>query len=130
MVETAVTDVVRSTITTDDPLATLREIVAQICQLLASFAALLSTGLDHWFEFLSCCTAGVSIVLTCNPFLSCGLEFCWSFFVCNCFLEDSLDAVAHLLVGQNHTHTKLTEVFEEGVSPSRTLALFVGSVWR
>ena len=40
MVETAVTDIVRSTVTTDDPLTALNQVVIQSLELLANWAAL------------------------------------------------------------------------------------------
>ena len=113
MIKTTVADIVRSTVTTDDPLATLCEEVAQLSELLASFATLLSTSLNHGFELLSGCAACYCIVLSIDPFLSSCLVFCRSFFGSDNVLQQLLNACTHLLVSKDHTHTKLAEVFEQ-----------------
>ena len=71
---------------------------------------------------------GISIVLSGNPSLSSLLIFGRYLVAGNHLLQESLYASLHLLVGKDHTETKLTEVLEERVGPCRTLTLLVGSI--
>ena len=48
----------------------------------------------------------------------------------NFTLQEVSDTSTHLLVSQSHTETKFAEVFEQGVSPCRTLTLFIFSTSR
>ena len=111
VVKTAVTDVIRCTVTTDDPLATLREEVAEFIELCATWATVFLTCLDEWEELVGCCATCCCIVLACFPFLCCCLEL----FRCAVasLSQEGGDASAHLLVGEQHTHTKFAEVLEE-----------------
>ena len=113
MVKTTVTDIVRGTVTTNNPLAALSKEVAEFGQLLASVATLLGTSLNHRLELKSGSAACLSIVLTVNPFLSSGLVFGRSLSSGNNVLQQLLNACTHLLIGKDHTHTKLAEVLEE-----------------
>ena len=55
MVETTVTNIVRSTVTTDDPLAALNEIVVEFLKFLANGASCLNTFFDERTELSSSC---------------------------------------------------------------------------
>ena len=69
MVETAVTDVVRGTVTTDDPLTALNEVVVERLELLANGAALGSALGDALAELRSNLLGLVGILLVGNPLL-------------------------------------------------------------
>ena len=104
--------------------------MAEFVKLLANGATLGCALLDQGLELEGCGTAGFSIVLAGNPFLS-GLLVCLAHLVAlNHLVEEGLNACTHLLVGQYHTQTELAEILEEGVGPCGTLTLLVGGVRR
>ena len=128
MVETAVTDIVRSAVATDNPLAALYEIVVEGLELLADVATGVRTGLNHRLQ--NCCQALclVSIVLLLYPLLGSSLELGWRALVLNGLGEEHGNTLLHLLVAENHTETELAEVLEQRVVEGRTLTLGIGGV--
>ena len=113
MVETAVTDIVRSAVATDDPLAALYEIVVERLELCANGAALLSTCGDERLELGSSLLRTLRIVHVGHPLVSSGYELCRNMLVGLCLFEEVADALLHLLVAKNHTETELAEVLEQ-----------------
>ena len=71
MIETAVANIVRSTVATDNPLAALYKIVVESLQLLTYRATLLSTSGNQRLQLCSCFLRAISIVLGSNPLVSC-----------------------------------------------------------
>ena len=69
VVQTAVTDVVRGTVATDNPLRTLNEIVVERFQFGASFATFGCTSLDEGFEFCTRHLRCVGVVFGVEPFV-------------------------------------------------------------
>ena len=128
MVETAVTDVVRSTVTTDNPLAALYEIVVEGLKLLAYRASLGCALGNQRLQLSSCCLGCISVVLGCNPLAGCLLVFLRSLVALNHLVEQLYNALLHLLVTEHHTETELAEVLEQRVVEGRTLTLGVGGV--
>ena len=113
MVETAIADIVRSTVATDNPLRALNEIVVESLKLLAYLAASLCTSGNHRFEDFSETLCLICVVLLLNPFLSCSLVFCRCAFRSDYLLEEECYTLLHLLVTHYHTETKFTEILEE-----------------
>ena len=131
MVETAVTDVVRGTVATDDPLAALDEVLGQALQLLAYGAiGLLDAAIDHDLKLRSQLLRLIGIEHVVDPCLHQLFGFSRSVFVLDSLLEELNYALTHLLVGQLHAEAELAEVLEEGVGPSRTAAHVVLRVGR
>ena len=130
VVESTVTNVVGSTVTADNPLASFGEIVAEFKELLSEFVTLGSTSLEYGFHLVSHFTSDGGVVLVVNPTLSEFFHFCARAFAHEDFAKQRLDAGTHLLVCHHHAQTELTEVFEEGVCPSGTLTLLVLAVGR
>ena len=77
VVETAVTDVIGSTVTTDDPLAALHEIVVEGLQLSAGGTAGSSASGNGFAELRSNLLGLISIFAVGNPFLSQSLVIQW-----------------------------------------------------
>ena len=130
VVQTAVTDVVRGTVATDNPLRTLNEIVVECFQFGASFATFGSTSLDEGFEFCTRFLRCVGVVFSVEPFVGSLLKLGRHLIVGHEVGKQHRNALAHLLVAQCHTHTKLAEVFEQRVVESRTLTSLIGCVRR
>ena len=125
MVQTTVTDVVGSTVTTDDPLAALHEVVLQFLQLCAYGTTCSGTGINVGDEGSGSSLGSLSVILGLNPSLGSSLVLSTGLVAGQHLLQQGVDAGAHLLVGNGHTQTKLAEVLEERVGPSRTLTLGV-----
>ena len=128
VVQSAVANVVGSAVTTDDPLRTLGEIVAEFVELCANRATFGLTGLDERFETGGGRLALGRFVLAVEPLLCGFLEFCAHMLIVEATREDFGDAGAHFLVGQGHTESVFAEVFEKRVGPCRSVSLFVGGV--
>ena len=112
VVETAVADVVRSTVTTDDPLAAFNQVLRQTGDGLAAIAFVLGSFYhrnDLFSQFLSL----VCIVHVFNPSLEYFLVFSRSTFRCNSFFHSLHDTCAHLFVGELHTQTEFAEVLKQ-----------------
>ncbi len=112
MVETAVTDIVRGTVTTDDPLRTLYEVVIQGLEFLANGAALGSALGDASTQLRSNLLRLVGILAVVNPLLSESLVLVAGIAVDH-LLEQLSHALLHLLVTKGHTETELAEVLEQ-----------------
>src|SRR5574344_1747694 len=125
VVETSVTNIIRCAVTTNNPLASLHEIVREFGKLLADRATSVAASLNSRSEFRCCCLRSVCIFLASNPFFCCFLKLCRSVFLCKEFVEHCHNTASHLLVGYSHTQTIVAEVLEEGVRPCRTLTLIV-----
>ena len=127
MVKTTVTDIIRSTVTTDDPLAAFNKILLQISDLLAVVAFIFSSFYhrnDLFGQFLSL----FCIQHIVDPFSKYFFVFSRAAIRSDSFVHYFHQTGTHLFVSQFHTQTKFTEVFEQGVSPCRTVTLFVHSV--
>ena len=127
VVETAVTDVVRSTVATDNPLRTFNEEGLQTVDGSASRAFVLGS-FNHRDDLVGQFFRLLGVVLVVNPCLECFLVVGRSSVVGDSIFHSLLDAGTHLFVGQFHTETELAEVLEQRVSPSRTMSLFVRSI--
>ena len=112
MIQTTVTNIVRSAVTTDDPLASLHEVLRQALQLTTDLATCSGTGLDHRNQLSGSSLACLSVLLTSDPLLSGSLELSGSLRLQRS-LQQRLDALVHLLVCQDHTQTELAEVLEQ-----------------
>ena len=113
MVETAVTDVVRSTVTTDNPLAALYEIVVEGLKLLAYRTTLGSILGNQRLQLSGCSLRGICIVLAGNPLAGSFLVFLRNLVALEHLTEQLLNALLHLLVTEHHTETELAEVLEQ-----------------
>ena len=129
VVEAAVTDVVGSTVTTDDPLTALHDVLLQVVEAGADGTLILGS-FQHGHDALVDVLRLVGIQCVVQPFLEDGLVFGGSSFVGNAFLHQLGDALAQFLVGQFHTQTKFAEVLEQGVCPCRTVTFLVLRVRR
>ena len=120
MVQTAETDVVSPTVTTEDPLALLHQVILQVNDLLAVVTtAFLASGHNLVGQLGSSNTA-LTVV---DPLLEEVFEFLVAAVaVGDCFLHDALHSVAHLAGSGGHTETELGVVLEQAVGPSHTLA--------
>ena len=128
MVETAVTNIVRGTVATDNPLAALNEVVVEGLELFADWATGFSPFFNEWFQCCSCNLGRVGIIFAVYPVL-CGFLECSR----NCIVgyqlcQQNNDALFHLLIAHGHTETELTEVLEQRIVESRTLSLVVGRI--
>ena len=112
MVQTTVTDIVRSTVTTDNPLALLNQIVLEFCNGSAVLTFIFSS-FHHWNDLFGSGFALVCIVLTINPFLECFFVFCWTSITGDSILHSSFDTCTKFLVSQSHTQTEFAEIFEQ-----------------
>ena len=125
MVKTAVTDIVRSTVATDNPLAAFNDMVFVVEDLFASIAtACLASSYDRFVEAVS----DSSIVLVVKPLLEHRLHLLGAASAAECLGEESRQTLADLAVSDLHTETVLAEVLEEGVRPCRTMTLCVGGI--
>ena len=112
MVQTTVTDIVRSTVTTDNPLALLHQVVLEFGDCCAVFTFIFSS-FHHRDNLFGSSLALICIVFTVNPFLECFLVFGRTSIAGDSILHGSFDACTKFLVGQSHTQTELAEVFEQ-----------------
>ena len=127
VVETSVTDIVRSTVTTDNPLAALDEVILELGNGLAEFTFILGS-FYHRNNLGSSSLALVGIILTVEPLLEGLFVFSRSAFSSNSSLHGFYQTAAELLVGKFHTQTEFAEVLEQRVCPCRTLTLLVGCI--
>ena len=112
MVKTTITDIVRSTVTTDDPLAAFNKILLQFSDLLAVVAFILSSfnhRNDLFGQFLSL----FCIQHIVDPFSEQFFHFSRSAISSNSLVHHFHEASTHLFVSQFHTQTEFTEVFEQ-----------------
>ena len=93
VVQTTVADIVRSTVATDNPLAALHQIVAQLLQLLADVTAGLHAFGNEGLQRLSCGLAALSVLLVVDPLLCSGLVAFGSLFTGDHFLQQRRDAL-------------------------------------
>ena len=110
MVETSVADVVRSTVTTDDPLAALNEVILVSENLLASVT---TTSLTSSYNLRSESLGLSSILLILDPLLHQCLEFSRAASARLSLGHETSETLLHLLVGNSHTETEFAEVLEE-----------------
>ena len=113
MVKTTVTDVVRSTVTTDDPLAALYEIVVEGLQFLTYRTTLGSALSNQRLQLSGCSLRSVGVILASNPLAGSCLVFLRSLVALEHLTQQLLYALLHLLVTEHHTETKLAEVLEQ-----------------
>ena len=113
VVETAVTDIVRSTVTTDDPLTALYEVVIQSLELLANGATSGSALGDALAELRSNLLRLLGIVLISNPLSSELFVLSAGLIAIDHLLQQLSYALLHLLVTKSHTQTELAEVLEQ-----------------
>src|SRR5574344_425588 len=113
MVETTVTDIVRSTVATDNPLTSLNEIVVECLQFSTCSTSFGSTCLNHRFQLFCSNLRCVCVIFACKPFLSSSFEFSRSIFFCYSLVEKERYTFFHLLVTKCHTHTEFAEVLEQ-----------------
>ncbi len=125
VVETAETDVVGSAVTGDDPLAALHD---EALQGHDAFAYVTLAGGTEGNDGLVDLAGGHSVVAVVEPLLGLGLDFSRAAVAGQGLLHEGGQTHLHLLVGDGHTETKLSEVLKEGVCPSRTMAAEVGGV--
>ena len=103
VVNTAVTDIVRSTVTTDDPLAAFHQILSQALQLFADRATCCDTLFDDCFDLRSQFFGLICIVHVFDPCFQYFLSFCRSIVGCQDFVEQLHDTCTHLFVSEFHT---------------------------
>ena len=112
MVETTVTDVVRGTVATDNPLAAFYQVLRQTGDSLAA-VALVFGSFYHRNNLFSQFLALVCIVHVFNPSLEYFFVFSRSSFCCDGIFHSLHDTSAHLFVGKLHTQTEFAEVLEQ-----------------
>ncbi len=125
MVQTAETDVVRSTVTGYDPVRTLHDIVLQIENGLADVAA---ACLAQRYQLVGDGTGCHSVVGRVKPLLCQLMDLLAARRAFRSGLHRLGQATAELLVGDKHAEAKLCEVLEERVAPRRTVTLLVDSI--
>ena len=112
MVKTTVTDIVRSTVTTDNPLAAFNKILLQFCDLFAVITFIF-VSFDNR-DNLSCQFFRlVSIQHIVDPFSEQFFHVSRSAVGSNSFVHNLHDTCTHLFVSQFHTQTEFAEVFEQ-----------------
>ena len=94
-------------------------------KLLADRATLLGASGDEGLELGSSLLATLGVVHVGQPVVGGSDELGGNVLLGLGISQQVADALTHLLVGERHTETKLTEVLEEGVVEGRTLALLV-----
>ena len=112
MVKTTITDIVRSTVTTNDPLAAFYKILLQFSDLFAVVTFILvsfNNRNDLSSQFLSL----VRIQHIVDPFSEQFFHFSRSAISSNSLVHHFHEASTHLFVSQFHTQTEFTEVFEQ-----------------
>ena len=122
MVETTITDIVRSAITTDNPLATFNQMIFLYKNLLASIA---TASLAESYDLRSNLLGNLSIFHIVEPLLEECLKFIRALLALETFVHEASQTLLHLLIGNSHTQAIFAEVLEEGVRPCRTLALLI-----
>ena len=121
MVNTAESDIICPSVTTEYPLGFLGEEVFVLNDILA-YAAVFA--FQSRYQLVGCRSVGNAAVVGIQVFLANSLN---SFVigigknVFNLCLQSASDSV----LGKQHTHTKLSIVFKQGVVPSGSLAFFV-----
>ncbi len=122
MVESAVTDIIGSTVTTDDPLAAFNDMVFLSEDSLAGVAtAFLHSSHHRLIETVG----NLCRVLVLEPLFEHCFEFVGAVSALKAFLHESSKTLTQFAVCDLHTETVLAEVLEEGVGPSRTVTLLV-----
>ena len=125
MVETTITDIIRGTITTDNPLRTFYEVVTEFSNLLAYIAITLFN-----FRENSICqsTRLFGIIFFLDPLFKELFQLIGAARARLSFSHQFHEAGTHFFISDSHTEAKFAEIFEEGVCPSRTLTFFVNCI--
>ena len=125
VIEATETYVVSGTITGNDPLGTLGDVLLHCHDTLADVAAASLAERNN----LLCHTACLgSIILVVKPSLCKSLDLVRALVALGRTLHQSLDTSLHFLIGNTHAKTKLSEVLKERVTPCRTVTLRVDSI--
>ena len=127
MVETSESDIIRCTITADDPLRFLNEEFPEIGNTLANFA-FIGIGLYNRTYLGGQFDSFFGIFTIFDPFFEESFGFFGTSIAFDRLIHKNFDTVAHFFSGESHTQTKFAEVFEERVRPSGTMPLFVGRI--
>ena len=125
MIQTTVTDIVRSTVTTDNPLRTFYQEVRQFLDLSANRTTLLDALLNECHDLRSQFLRLLGVILVSDPSGGYFLGLSRSMLAHGDLLQQAFQTFTHLLVRQFHTQAELAEVLEQRVCPSRTLTLLV-----
>ena len=128
MVEPAIANIVRSAVSTDNPLASLDEVVIEGLEFLAKFTTSFCAGLDERFELGSRSFGRIGIILSCNLLFGSCFEVGWCVVLCDGLIEQHNNALLHLLVAKHHTHTEFAEVFKQRVIEGRPLSFVVCAI--
>ena len=125
MVETTITDIIRGTITTDNPLRTFYEVVTEFCNLLAYIAITLFNFRE---DSISQSTRLFGIIFFLDPLFKELFQLIGAARARLSFSHQFHEAGTHFFISDSHTEAKFAEIFEEGVCPSRTLTFFVNCI--
>ena len=125
MVQTAVTDVVGGTVTTDDPLAAGRDEVLEFHELLAGVAAALLGERDDLVRDLA---GDGGVLRSLEPLGGEVLDLLAAAFALQGLLHRGGDRLTDAVGTEVHAETELAEVLEQGVLPGRAVARGVGAV--
>ena len=112
MVKTTITDVVRSTVTTDDPLAAFNKILLQFSDLLAVVAFILGS-FNHRNDLFSQFLSLFCIQHIVDPFSEYLFVLGRTAVRSDGFVHYFHQTGTHLFVSQFHTQTEFAEVFEQ-----------------
>ena len=119
MVNTAVTDIVGPTVTTDDPLATFYEELFLSEEVFENrFAG--SFFFEESRQFVSAFTSAFTFISVSSPVAECFLEFRRSDSFSSVEVFDQV--FADFVYAEEHAEAKFSSIFEEAVCPGRAVA--------
>ena len=123
MVEPTETDIIRSSVTTDNPLRFLDEIFAQRSDLLTNFT-LIGCSFYHRCDLSFQFDRTFGIFLIGDPFGKQSLHF-FGTTAFDSLIHQLNDTFTHFVNSKIHTETEFTEIFEQRIRPCRTVTFFV-----
>ena len=121
MVHAAESDIICPSVSTEDPLGLLGKEVFILHDILAYFAVL---SFQNSNQLIGSSSVGHTAVEGIQIFLACSLNRIVGSVRKNAF-HLLLQAASQRLLSEQHTHTELSVVLEQGVIPCRTSAVLV-----